>query len=59
MKTIILTIIAISAYTGSDTIRCTAVNLETGDTGTLFIHEGCIMEGDTIQIPIKVNEKQK
>lgn len=53
MKTIILTIIAISAYTGSDIVRCTAVNLETGDTGTLYINEGCIMEGDTIKIPIK------
>ena len=49
MKTIILTIIAITAYNNDPYYsKCTAVNLETGDTGTLYIAEGCIMEGDTI-----------
>ena len=52
MKTITLLIIAIGAYTGSDTtVKCTAVNLKTKDTGTLYIYEGCIMVGDTINLP--------
>ena len=52
MKTLLLLVIAIAPYTGSDTTRCIAVNLETGDTGTLYnVFDGCIMVGDTIKIP--------
>jgi hypothetical protein len=52
MKTISLLIIAIGASTGVDyTVKCTAVNLQTKDTGTLYIYEGCIMIGDTINVP--------
>ena len=46
----VLVIIAIMAYTGSDTTRCTAVDIKTKDTGTLWIAEGCVMEGDTIRL---------
>lgn len=46
----VLVIIAIMAYTGSDTTRCTAVDIKTKDTGTLWISEGCVMEGDTIRL---------
>lgn len=46
----VLVIIAIMAYTGSDTTRCTAVDIKTKDTGTLWVMEGCIEEGDTIVI---------
>jgi len=44
----VLVIIAIMAYTGSDTTQCTAVDIKTKDTGTLWVMEGCIAEGDTI-----------
>jgi len=44
----VLVIIAIMAYTGSDTTQCTAVDIKTKDTGTLWVMEGCIVEGDTI-----------
>jgi hypothetical protein len=46
----VLVIIAIMAYTGSDTTRCTAVDIKTKDTGTLWLVEGCFEEGDTIVI---------
>ena len=46
----VLVILAIMAYTGSDTTRCTAVDIKTKDTGTLWVMEGCIEEGDTIVI---------
>jgi hypothetical protein len=46
----VLVIIAIMAYTGSDTTQCTAVNIKTKDTGTLWLVEGCFEEGDTIII---------
>jgi hypothetical protein len=46
----VLVIIAIMAYTGSDTTRCTAVDIKTKDTGMLWLVEGCFEEGDTIVI---------
>jgi hypothetical protein len=46
----VLVIIAILAYTGSDTTQCTAVDVYTKDTGTLWLVEGCFEEGDTIVI---------
>ena len=46
----VLVILAIMAYTGSDTTQCTAVDIHTKDTGTLWIVEGCFEEGDTIVI---------
>ena len=46
----ILVIIAIMAYTGSDTTQCSAVNIKTKDTATLWLLEGCFEEGDTIII---------
>lgn len=45
-----LLIIAIMAYTGSDTTKCTAVDIHTKDTGTLWLVEGCYDIGDTIVI---------
>ena len=46
----VLVIIAIMAYTGSDTTQCSAVNIKTKDTGTLWLVEGCFQKGDTIII---------
>jgi hypothetical protein len=46
----VLLIIAIMAYTGSDTTQCTAVDIHTKDTGTLWVVEGCYEVGDTIVI---------
>lgn len=44
----IFIIIAIMAYTGSDTTECRVINLKTKDTGTMWIVEGCFEKGDTI-----------
>jgi len=46
----VLVIIAILAHTGSDTTQCTAVDIHTKDTGTLWLVERCLEEGDTIVI---------
>lgn len=46
----VLVILAIMAYTGSDTTQCTAVDVRTKDTGTLWLVEGCFEVGDTIVI---------
>jgi len=47
----VLVILAIIAYTGSDTTQCTAVDIHTKDTGTLWLLEGKgFKEGDTIVI---------
>jgi hypothetical protein len=46
----VLIIISILAYNGSDMTKCKAVDVKTKRTYTVWLTEGCIMEGDTIML---------
>jgi len=49
MKTLTLIILSITAG-NMDSTTCTAVNVDTKDTGTLVVFNTCVLEGDTIKI---------
>ena len=47
----VLTLIILSIMAGNmDSTTCTAVNVDTKDTGTLVVFNTCVLEGDTIKI---------
>lgn len=53
MKTLTLIILSVT-ISNMDSTTCTAVNIETQDTGTLVVFNRTITEGDTI----KINERR-